>query len=124
MDNLDYDMLISEQSIFRIGEVVSVSGREVRIAIDKEKNLPHLFFQGQLIKNVSVGSYVKILNGFDVLIAKIEVEYIEREREEDKSNYTQQGSQVKRLLTASLIGYMSASKVVKGIKKLAGVGNV
>ena len=123
MDNLDYDMLISEQSIFRIGEVVSVSGREVRIAIDKEKNLPHLFFQGQLIKNVSVGSYVKILNGFDVLIAKIEVEYIEREREEDKSNYTQQGSQVKRLLTASLIGYMSASKFVKGIKKLPLVGN-
>ncbi len=122
MDNLDYDMLISE-SIFRIGEVVSVSGREVRIAIDKEKNLPHLFFQGQLIKNVSVGSYVKILNGFDVLIAKIEVEYIEREREVDKSNYTQQGSQVKRLLTASLIGYMSASKFVKGIKKLPLVGN-
>ena len=123
MDNLDYDMLISEQSIFRIGEVVSVSGREVRIAIDKEKNLPHLFFQGKLIKNVSVGSYVKILNGFDVLIAKIEVEYIEREREEDKSNYTQQGSQVKRLLTASLIGYMSTSKFVKGIKKLPLVGN-
>jgi len=123
MDNLDYNMLISEQSIFRIGEVVSVSGREVRIAIDKEKNLPHLFFQGQLIKNVSVGSYVKILNGFDVLIAKIEVEYIEKEREEDKSNYTQQGSQVKRLLTASLIGYMSAYKFVKGVKKLPLVGN-
>ena len=123
MDNLDYDMLISEQSIFRIGEVVSVSGREVRIAIDKEKNLPHLFFQGQLIKNVSVGSYVKILNGFDVLIAKIEVEYIEREREEDRSNYSQQGSQVKRLLTASLIGYMSACKFVKGVKKLPLVGN-
>ena len=123
MDNLDYDMLISEQSIFRIGEVVSVSGREVRIAIDKEKNLPHLFFQGQLIKNVSVGSYVKILNGFDVLIAKIEVEYIEREHVEDKSNYPQQGSQVKRLLTASLIGYMSASKFVKGVKKLPLVGN-
>lgn len=116
-------MLISEQSIFRIGEVVSVSGREVRIAIDKEKNLPHLFFQGQLIKNVSVGSYVKILNGFDVLIAKIEVEYIEREREEDRSNYSQQGSQVKRLLTASLIGYMSACKFVKGVKKLPLVGN-
>lgn len=123
MDNIDYDMLISEQSIFRIGEVVSVSGREVRIAIDKEKNLPHLFFQGQLIKNVSVGSYVKILNGFDVLIAKIEVEYIEREHEEDRSNYSQQGSQVKRLLTASLIGYMSACKFIKGVKKLPLVGN-
>lgn len=123
MDNLDYDLLISEQSIFRIGEVVSVSGREVRIAIDKEKNLPHLFFQGQLIKNVSVGSYMKILNGFDVLIVKIEVEYIEKEREEDRSNYSQQGSQVKRLLTASLIGYMSAYKFVKGVKKLPLVGN-
>jgi len=123
MDNLDYDILISEQSIFRIGEVVSVSGREIRIVIDKEKNLPHLFFQGQLIKNVSVGSYVKILNGFDVLIAKIEKEYIEREQDGDRSNYIPQGSQVNRLLTASLIGYMSANKFVKGVKKLPLVGN-
>lgn len=123
MDNLDYDLLISEQSIFRIGEIISVSGRDVRIAIDKEKNLPHLFFRGQLIKNVSVGSYIKILNGFDVLIAKIESEYIEKELEEDKSNYIRQGSEVKRVISASLIGYMTSDKFVKGVKKLPLVGN-
>ncbi len=76
MEPFNNEAIISELSIFRIGEVISISGREVKIAVDKEKNLPHIFFYGQLIKNVSVGSYLKILNGFDMLIAKIETEFI------------------------------------------------
>lgn len=123
MENFNLESLIIEQSIFRIGEVISVSGREVKILIDKEKNLPHLFYNGQLIKNVSVGSYVKILNGFDVLIAKIEKEHIEEEKEKEISNYKQQGFNVKRVLTTSLIGYFENSKFIKGIKKLPLVGN-
>lgn len=123
MKNMDFDTLISNHSIFRIGEIISVNGREVRISVDKEKNLPHIFYNGKLIKNVSVGSYVKILNGFDVLIAKIETEYIEREKEENKSNYTRQDSLVKRFLLASLIGFISTKKFVKGVKKLPLIGN-
>lgn len=123
MANLDFDSLISEQSIFKIGEVVSVNGREVRINVDKEKNLPHLFYKGELIKNVSVGSYFKILNGFDVLIAKIEAEFIEKEKEDNKSNYNSPDSLVKRFLLASLIGFISHKRFIKGVKKLPLVGN-
>ncbi len=50
MEPFNNEAIISELSIFRIGEVISISGREVKIAVDKEKNLPHIFFYGQLIE--------------------------------------------------------------------------
>ena len=74
--------IVVAQSIFKIGSVLSVNGREVKIKVDKQKNLPHTIYKGSLIKNVSVGGYVKIINGFSVFIAKVEGEYIQY----DKSN--------------------------------------
>ena len=51
MDEYDY----IKESIFRIGEVYAVRGREITIKVDHNKNLSHILYQGQLIKNVSVG---------------------------------------------------------------------
>lgn len=123
MEPFNNEAIISEQSIFRIGEVVSITGREVKIAVDKEKNLPHIFFYGKLIKNVSVGSYLKILNGFDILIAKIETEFINQDNSQEAVNYEEQGHHIKRVLCASLIGYMTNSGFVKSVKTLPLVGN-
>ena len=64
-------------SVFRIGVVHSVDGRVVKVLVDKDRNNSHLIFQGQLIKNVAVGSYVKILKGFETIIGKVETEYVE-----------------------------------------------
>lgn len=64
-------------SVFRIGIVHSVDGRVVKVLVDKDKNNSHLIFQGQLIKNVAVGSYVKVLKGFETIVGKVESEYIE-----------------------------------------------
>ena len=55
-------------SVFRIGIVHSVDGRVVKVLVDKDKNNSHLIFQGQLIKNVAVGSYVKIVQRVPVKI--------------------------------------------------------
>lgn len=63
-------------SVFRIGVVYSVDGRTVKVCVDKNKNSSHLIYKGALIKNVSVGSYVKILKGFVSIIGKVESEYI------------------------------------------------
>ncbi len=52
---------IEEDSIFRIGRVVSVKGRAIEIKVDKTKNVSHLIYKGQLLKNISVGGYVKII---------------------------------------------------------------
>ena len=65
-----------KNSIFRIGSVYSVDGREIRIKVDKRKNASHLLFRGELIKNVSVGSYLKIAKGYISIIGKVEGEHI------------------------------------------------
>ena len=65
-----------KDSIFRIGEIYAVNGREITIKVDKNKNLSHILYQGQLVKNVSVGSYLKIQKGFDRLVAKVEGELL------------------------------------------------
>ena len=70
------DSLVSN-SIFAIGSVFSVRGKDIVIKVNKDKNLPHLFFKGKTIKNVSVGlsNYVKIIKGFTEIICKVEGEY-------------------------------------------------
>ena len=77
--------IVVAQSIFKIGSVLSVNGREIKIKVDKQKNLPHTIYNGSLIKNVSVGGYVKIINGFSVFIAKVEGEYIQYDKISNRS---------------------------------------
>ena len=60
---------VDKRSIFRVGEVYSVSGREISIKVDVNKNSSHLMYCGQLIKNVSVGGYLKILKGGSVSLS-------------------------------------------------------
>ena len=75
------------QSVFKVGIVSSVDGREVKIKVDRDKNSSHLIYKGELIKNVSVGSYVKILKGFIPIIGKVESEFIIPSKENQNSNY-------------------------------------
>lgn len=63
--NEDIQQHLLKSSIFRIGIVSSVDGRTVTIRVDRDKNLSHLLYKGELLNNVSVGSYIKILKGFD-----------------------------------------------------------
>jgi hypothetical protein len=69
------DETIIKDSIFRIGSVTCVDGRTIRISVDKVKNSSHLLYKGDLIKNVSVSSYIKIIKGFTKIIGKVEGEY-------------------------------------------------
>lgn len=118
------DSIVTLQSIFKIGRVLSVNGREVKIKVDKQKNLSHIIYNGELIKNVSVGGYVKILNGFTTLIAKVESEYIQHDNNIINSKeYYSPEDQIYRVLSVSLLGYMTREKFVKGIKQLPLIDN-
>jgi len=48
------DQLVND-SVFTIGSVFSVKGKDIAVKVNKDKNLPHLFFNGRTVKNVSVG---------------------------------------------------------------------
>ena len=119
----DNKNIITYQSVFHIGVVQSVSGREVRVRVDKQKNLPHIIYNGTLIKNISVGGYLKIMNGFNALIAKIDSEFITLDDKVPDNNYSAEEDKVCRILVCSLLGYLTPTKFVRGVKSLPLIDN-
>lgn len=113
---------VTEESIFRIGRVVSVEGRSVRILVNKDKNTSHLMYNGELIKNVAVGGYVKIVKGYIRIICKVDGE----RTDEDKNiseNYVSNKNRIKRILQLSLIGFFNNKGFQRGIKELPLIDN-
>lgn len=113
---------LQKLSIFKVGVVCSVDGRSISVKVDKNKNLSHLLYQGSLIKNVSVGHYVKILKGFIRIIAKVESEKVKEEAVSDKSYYNKEDL-LQRFLVVKLIGYFENGKYCKGVKEMPLIGN-
>ena len=111
------------QSVFKVGIVSSVDGREVKIKVDRDKNSSHLIYKGELIKNVSVGSYVKILKGFIPIIGKVESEFIIPNKENQNSNYISREERIDRLLIVKLLGYLDSNQYYRGIKELPLIDN-
>jgi len=114
-------------SILIIGYVSSVKGKEIVVKVNKDKNLPHLFFQGRTIKNASVGlsNYVKIVKGFTEIICKVEGEYLEEDKYHTKNSYTNEKQKISRYLILSVFGFYDNEKRFQhGIKELPLIGSV
>ena len=115
-----------ESAILRVGEVFGVDGRKVIIKVDKNKNASDLLFNGDLIKNVSVGSYLEIRKGFLCLIGKIDGETIKEETLliRDNDNRVREKLKFTRFINLSLVGYLSYDgEFNRGIKELPLIGN-
>ena len=110
-------------SVFRIGDVYSVDGRTVKIRVDKNKNSSHLIYKGALIKNVSVGSYVKILKGFIPIIGKVESEYIVEDKEPIGKDYQDAAKNIGRSLIVKLIGFLENGQYYRGVNELPLIDN-
>lgn len=119
------DRLIND-SIFTIGSVFSVKGKDIVVKVNIDKNLPHLFFNGRTIKNVSVGlsNYVKILKGFTEIICKVEGEYLDEDRHQTSKKYTNEKQKISRFLNVSVFGfYDNDQKFQHGIKEMPLIGS-
>jgi DNA helicase HerA-like ATPase len=112
---------LTDDSVFKVGRVIGVQGRTVRISVDKAKNGSHLLYRGEVLRNVGVGGYLKITKGFSEIIAKVDGETVE----EAGGNlaYRSQQDRVERLLTVSLIGYFSNEIFQRGVRELPLVDN-
>lgn len=127
MKKLNND-LISE-SILKIGSVNEVRGNKIIIKVDIEKNAPHLIYEGEIIKNVSVGSYIKITKGFNEIIGKIEGEYISDNKNVSQSEYKNFKDKIKRFLNVTLVGFIdkdetnNTNKFKQGLKELPLIEN-
>ena len=125
-NNFNLRSIISSDSVFTIGSVFSVKGKDIIIKVNKDKNLPHLFFQGRAIKNVSVGlsNYVKILKGFTKIICKVEGEYLEEDKYQLDKKYSNEEQKIDRFLNVSVFGfYDNDQKFQHGIKEMPLIGS-
>jgi len=114
---------ILDDSIFKVGEVLSVDGRKVKIKVDKTKNNSHIMYKGELLKNTSVGSYVKIIKGYTRIIGKVEGEFVEEDKVYSSKDYTTEASKINRNLIVSMLGFFDGEKFKRGIKELPLVFN-
>jgi DNA helicase HerA-like ATPase len=114
---------MTPESILRIGKVLSVKGRLIEVLVDKTKNASHLLYNGQIIRNVSVGSFVKIGKGFEELVGKIEEEFITEDKEFLGKNYRREKERINRVLKVNLVGYIYKFEFKQGIKELPLIEN-
>src|SRR5690349_6142651 len=96
---------IIKDSILKIGNVISVTGRTIKIRVDKAKNVSHLLYNGETIKNISVGGYIKIRKGFEVIVGKIDGEYVSENIYERNKDYVDIREKIDRVLEVKLVGF-------------------
>ena len=118
----DFTSVLQKNNVLRIGEVISVEGRRISIRVDKNKNLSDLFFNGELIRNISVNSFIEIRKGFLNIIGKVDGEKIQEDFntgstiDKNDKNY--------RILSVSLTGYIDEDGIfIGGTKELPLIGN-
>lgn len=114
---------ISEDSIFRVGKVISVKGRMIEVKVDKTKNSSHLMYKGELLKNISVGGYIKIIKGFTKIIGKVDGEFITEDKQFLKKEYGSEKEKINRILNVSLLGFFKGNSFERGIKELPLIDN-
>lgn len=112
---------LQKEAVLRVGAVAAVTGRKVFIAVDTDKNLSELFFDGDVLRNIAVGSYVDIRKGFLSLIGKVEGENAQAEDRKPSTLAYPNGS---RILTVALVGFLDhKGRFFGGTKELPLVGN-
>lgn len=115
---------LEDEAILRAGEVVEVNGRTVYIAVDKGKNLTDLVFHGNILRNISVNSFVEIRKGFLSLIGKVDGEKVNEDSSGNETNGYKQRDNNKRVLTVTLSGYINKQgRFISGMKEMPLIGN-
>lgn len=108
--------------ILKIGEVCEVSGRMVKAGVYAEKNTEYLNYNGAVVKNISIGSYVLIRKGFSNIIGKVEGEYMKEEFSEAPKVINKRSS-TSRTVGIGILGALEDDKFVHGVTNLPMIGN-
>ncbi len=114
---LDEEETLQKDAVFSIGQVTSVEGRRVRVTVNKLKNSSHLLYRGEIVRNVAVGSFVKIAKGFVELVASVDGEHVQEDRG-TTGGYTRSVDKLSRQLEVSLVGYFEKGKFRRGVREM------
>lgn len=120
--NIDFQKQYIKESIFLVGYVSSVSWRTIQIKVNKNKNTSHLLYDGKILKNTSVWSYIKIVKWFTKIIGKVEWEYTEISKKYNEQ-YSKEEDMIDRYLQVSLFWHFDWQKFEQGIKEMPLVYN-
>ena len=92
--------------------------------VDKTKNTSHLVYKGELLRNIAVGSYIKIVKGFTRIIGKVEGEEVTEDKlYAARKQYASEKEKIDRVLTVSLLGFFRGDRFERGIKELPLIDN-
>lgn len=115
---------LTRDAVLRIGEVCGVDGRRIYVLVDKNKNLSDMFLDGDILRNISVNSYIEIRKGFLSIIGRVEGERIEEDFHSSRLPQREEVNRDKRILTVSLSGYIDETgSFMGGTKELPLIGN-
>lgn len=117
------DRFLQSESIFKVGRVISIEGRTIKVIVNKNKNTSHLLYEGELLKNISVGGYIKIIKGFIRIIGKVEGEFTNEDKIVANKEYKNEKDTINRILIVSLVGYIDDGEFERGIKELPLIDN-
>lgn len=93
-----------EISSLRIGTVTAVRGRRIDITVDVDKNDSSLIFQGKIISNVSIGSFLVVRRGYAHLVVQVEEEELVENNAWENSTYQRDVDRNTRILKTALLG--------------------
>lgn len=88
----------------RIGSVSAVRGSSIEVLVDADKNEPSLIHQGEIIQNVTVGSFIIIHRGYRRLAAQVQEEFLAENREWPAGKYRRDNEHYRRILKTTLLG--------------------
>ena len=108
--------------ILKVGEICEVSGRVVKAGVYSEKNTEYLNYNGTIVKNISIGSYVLIRRGFSNIIGRVEGEFMKEELSEPFKQLNKRNS-VNRIVGIGILGALENDKFVHGVTNLPMIGN-
>lgn len=108
--------------ILKVGEICEVSGRVVKAGVYSEKNTEYLNYNGTIVKNISIGSYVLIRKGFSNIIGRVEGEFMKEELLEPFKQLNKRNS-VNRIVGIGILGALENDKFVHGVTNLPMIGN-
>lgn len=93
-----------EISSLRIGTVTAVRGRRIEITVDVDKNDSSLIFQGEIISNVSIDSFLVVRRGYAHLVVQVEEEELIENNAWENSSYQRDVDRNTRILKTILLG--------------------
>lgn len=111
----------SSYDVLHIGDVIKVEGQSVFVHVLSNKSTNIIVYEGQVLKNASVGSLVKIVKGYTIIIGRVVGEHT-KQNLNNKTNvhhsFISREQSIERIIEVSIIGTFDNGTFNLGVMEL------